>query len=66
MKYALIGLMLVLAGCGTDNIPSEYNNRILYDKDGCAFLVKHNIGDNMFLDFMKELSKPECNFVLKG
>lgn len=66
MKYALIGLIaIILTGCGSDNIPSTYDNRILYDKDGCAFIVKHNVGDNMFLNYLKEVSKPECKFVLE-
>jgi len=63
--FILLSTVLILTGCGGDNIPNYLKNKVVWDSQGCAFLLRKNLGDSMFLDFSKELSKDTCKFELK-
>jgi len=60
MKYIMLLAVLLLTACTQE--PSYLNNKVLYDMQGCAYIARKNIGDTMFLNYNKELSKAECKF----
>lgn len=63
--FGLIALVAMLTGCDSDNVKDYLQNKVVYDTQGCAFLIKANVGDTVFPYFSKELSKPQCTFVLE-
>ncbi|MNQ26035.1 hypothetical protein D3C85_392600 [compost metagenome] len=63
MKIKLLSLLTICAiTTACSDIPDKLNNRILFDKEGCAFIVKKNVGDTVFLSFIKDSSKDSCKF----
>lgn len=61
-RWLIFCIVIALSGCSFSPEPDKLNNTILYSKDGCAFYVRKNVGDTIFLSFMKEESKETCNF----
>ena len=61
MKYLIIlSTCLMLTACSKE---SEFtDNKTLWDKSGCAFLARHNMGDTIFLSYSAEWSLPSCNW----
>ena len=60
-KDRVLGLLLiVLALAGCSKVPDMVNNRILTDKNGCAFIARINVGDNIFLRRMPEQDRDTC------
>ena len=59
-KALAIITAILLTGCSSDGTPEKLNGKTLYTKEECAYIVHHTIGDNTFLEFNKDLSKPEC------
>ena len=57
---ALVMFSITLTGCSSDGLPEKLHNKILYDSKGCAYILKHNAADTMFVDKMDELSKDTC------
>lgn len=53
-------LLPVIAVSGCSKIPDVVADRILTDKNGCAFLLRKNIGDDMFVYRMKEQDRDTC------
>ena len=58
----LILFCLFLSGCSSTGIPEYLDNKTVKDKQGCIFLIVENIGDTVFLKFIKELSESTCKF----
>ncbi|CAB3972304.1 MULTISPECIES: hypothetical protein [Burkholderia] len=59
---ALICAVLALAACRED-IP---DNRILLDRDGCAFFARPGVGDTTFLKRLPDADEPRCKLGGKG
>jgi hypothetical protein len=62
MKRSWSVVLLLLSGCSSSDVPQYLNNRIVRDSDGCAFVVRHNVGDTLFLSHVRELSAATCQF----
>jgi hypothetical protein len=62
MKYILTACaLLTLAACSDE--PAYLTNRIVKDRDGCAFTVRPNVGDTVFLRFLPDASDMQtCKF----
>lgn len=53
MKYLMLLTMCAfLSACSKE--PEFTDNKTLWDKNGCAFIARHNIGDTMFLTYSPE------------
>jgi hypothetical protein len=53
---ALILAVLALTACRED-IP---DNRVLFDRDGCAFWAKPGVGETTFLYRLPDADEPRC------
>ena len=58
-SISIVLVSLTLSGCQGE-IPKKMNSKILYDKDGCAFVIRGNIGNTVFLVPLKEASLETC------
>lgn len=55
----IVLVSLTLSGCQGE-IPEKMDSKILYDKDGCAFVIRGYVGDTVFLVPLKEVSLDTC------
>lgn len=62
MRQSLICLLLLALAACVGPAPAYLNNRIVRDRDGCAFLVAPYLNDTAFLTFNQELSADSCKF----
>lgn len=58
LRFALFFIVAALSGCS--KVPDMVADRILTDKNGCAFLLKENVEDTMFVYRMKEQDRDTC------
>lgn len=59
-RVALILLVLLaLSGCRSRDA-AALDNRIVWDKNGCAFTIVPNIGDTSFVRPMKDANRESC------
>lgn len=62
-KISLLLGILLLGACSSE--PRYLDNRTVKDSNGCAFMVKHTIGDVAFLRFIPQESNTAfCRFPL--
>ena len=54
MKKFIVVAVVLLSGCAADNNMNVINNTIMctLDTPREAYIVRHNLGDNMFLNRM--------------
>lgn len=57
--------LLALSGCSSDGVPEYVKNKILKDKEGCAYVVRQGSVDIVYLDFVKDVSDETCAFKVK-
>jgi len=63
MKHLIMVIIcFMITACGLDPDAKYTAGKTLWDKTGCAFIVKKNIGDNVFVDFNQDLSKETCKY----
>lgn len=61
MKSLLMLLTcFMITACDSD---AKYaNEKTLWDKTGCAFIVRQHLGDTVMLYFNQDLSKETCKY----
>lgn len=59
-KTLLYAALVMLSGCWRNDDLSQADNRILFDKEGCAFIVQPNVGDTSFVKRMRDADKEGC------
>lgn len=61
MKYLMMMALVLLSGCSQE--VKYIDGKTLWDKHGCAFIARRNIGNNLFLEFNQDLSKDGCLYI---
>jgi hypothetical protein len=55
-------VLAALAGCsGQTKEARALHKVIVFDRTGCAFMLRANVGDTLFADRLTDLDHPECN-----
>ena len=55
----LIVLFVLLSGCRSEE-NAKADDKILWDKEGCAYLVLPHFGDTSFIRPVRDANRAEC------
>lgn len=58
-KTLCVLALITLAGCRSERA-AQADGRIVFDKQGCAFQVRPNVGDTSFVLRLKDADQSGC------